>query len=132
MNLLLHAKVGKVNYTKRSNIILKLIGLLTVWCRHSSAGIGTGYGLEGTDSIPGSEKCSLLRGVQIDSGAQPNFLSNGFQSLSLGVKRPEREANHLPPSSDVVHSSMSLWYSAKLIKHRGNFTITDKLNKLTS
>jgi hypothetical protein len=51
-------------------------------------------------------------------------------ALSLGVKRPEREADHSPPSSAEVKERMELylhcpntpsWRGAQL-KHRVNFT----------
>jgi amino acid transporter len=32
----------------------------------------------------------------------PSLLRNGYQGLSLGVKRPGRESNHSPPSSAEV------------------------------
>jgi hypothetical protein len=41
------------------------------WCRNSSVGIATGYGLHCRDSIPGRDKTfSLLHSVQTDSGSQ--------------------------------------------------------------
>jgi hypothetical protein len=59
-------------------------------------------------------------------------------ALSLGVKRPEREADHSPPSSAEVkecvelclHSpNMSSWSGAQL-KHRDNFTFMRVRNLL--
>jgi hypothetical protein len=53
-------------------------------------------------------------------------------ALSLGVKRPVREADHSPPSSAEVKESVDLylhssntpsWRGAQL-KHRDNFTFT--------
>jgi hypothetical protein len=51
--------------------------------------------------------------------------------LSLGVKRPEREADHSPPSNAEVKNAWSYtstphyvfmaWY---LVKHRDSFTFT--------
>jgi hypothetical protein len=51
-------------------------------------------------------------------------------ALSLGVKRPEREANHSPPSSAEVKGCVELYlHSPKMpswrdahVKHRDNFT----------
>jgi hypothetical protein len=53
-------------------------------------------------------------------------------AISPGVKRPGREADHSSPSSAEVKNGgaipplppMSSWHSAKLIKHRENFTFT--------
>jgi hypothetical protein len=50
-------------------------------------------------------------------------------ALSLGVKRPGREADHSPPSSAEVkecvedNSTLPIWRSAQLM-HRDNFTFT--------
>jgi hypothetical protein len=55
-------------------------------------------------------------------------------ALSLGVKRPGREADHSPPSSAEVKEwvelylhfpNMPSWHGAQL-KHRDNFTFRDK------
>jgi hypothetical protein len=52
-------------------------------------------------------------------------------SLSLGVKRPWREADHSPPSSAEVKNALSYTYTPQyafmawcLVKHRGNFSFT--------
>jgi hypothetical protein len=51
-------------------------------------------------------------------------------ALSLGVKRPGREADHSPPSSDEVKEGVELylhspntpsWHGAQLKEHRDNF-----------
>jgi hypothetical protein len=41
------------------------------------------------------------------------------RALSLGVKRPRREADHSPPSSAEVKNAFMSWC---LVKHRDNFT----------
>jgi hypothetical protein len=50
-------------------------------------------------------------------------------ALSLGVKRPEREADHSPPSSAEVKEHVELYLHSQytfmalcLVKHRDNFT----------
>jgi hypothetical protein len=54
-------------------------------------------------------------------------------ALSLGIKRPSREADHSPPSSVEVkewlelyiHSpSTTSWRGAQLKKHKDNYTFT--------
>jgi hypothetical protein len=53
-------------------------------------------------------------------------------ALSPGLKKPGREADHLPPTRVEVkqHGSIhplphtSSWSSAKLVKHRDNFAFT--------
>jgi hypothetical protein len=51
-------------------------------------------------------------------------------ALSLGVKRPRREADHLPPSSVEVKNAWSYTSTPQyvfmawcLVKHRDNFTL---------
>jgi hypothetical protein len=54
----------------------------------------------------------------------------GTGGLSLGVKRPEREADHSPPSSAQVKNDGATpplphtfsWRGAQLVKHRVIFT----------
>jgi hypothetical protein len=68
--------------------------------------------------------------VQNGSGAHPASYPMGTRALSLGVKWPGREADHLPPSSAEVKELVELylhspntppWRCAQL-KHRDNFT----------
>jgi hypothetical protein len=54
-----------------------------------------------------------------------------LEALSLGVKRPRREANHSPPSSAKVKNAWSYTSTSQyvfmawcLVKHRDNFTFT--------
>jgi hypothetical protein len=67
------------------------------------------------------------------NGAHPASYPMGTRALSLGVKRPGREADHSPPSSAEVkgcvelyfHSpNMPSWSGAQLKKHRENFIFT--------
>jgi hypothetical protein len=54
-----------------------------------------------------------------------------LEALSPGVKRLGREADHSPPSSAEVKNGIAIpplphassWHTAKLIKHRDNFTL---------
>jgi hypothetical protein len=75
---------------------------------------------------------SLHHCVQNGSVAHPASYPMGTGALSLGVKRPGREADHSPPSSAelkewvelCLHSpNMPPWRGAHL-KHRDNFTFT--------
>jgi hypothetical protein len=43
--------------------------------------------------------------VQNGSGANPASYPMGTRDLSLGLKRPGREADHSPPSSAVVKNA---------------------------
>jgi hypothetical protein len=58
--------------------------------------------------------------------------SKGKGALSLGVKRPEREANNSPPSSAEIKQCVALYlhspnmpsWRGDELKYRGNFTFT--------
>jgi hypothetical protein len=51
---------------------------------------------------------SLHHCVQTDSGAHPGSYPMGTDTLSLGLKRPRREADHSPPSSAQVKECVNL------------------------
>jgi hypothetical protein len=72
--------------------------------RDSSVGtIATSYGLDGRGSIPGRGMQFITTPYRPD---QPLGLPIQWilSDLSPGVKRPEREADHLPPSSAEVRN----------------------------
>jgi hypothetical protein len=87
---------------------------------------GLGYGLDERSSIPGRATASAQA-----LGPTKLPIQRVPQTLSPGVKGPEREADHSPPSSAEVKNPWSYtsalqyvfmaWY---LIKHRDNFTFT--------
>jgi hypothetical protein len=100
-----------------------------------------GYGLDDRGSrvrFPaGAGNFFLHRRVRNGSGAHPASYQWVSGTLSLGVKRPGREADHSPPpSADVkewvelyLHSpSTPPWRGAKL-NHRDNFTFTFTMEK---
>jgi hypothetical protein len=75
--------------------------------RGSSFGVAVGYGLDDQGSRAlfraGAGNFSLHHRVQNGSGAHPSLLSNWVPGvLSLGVKRPGREADHTSTSSTEV------------------------------
>jgi hypothetical protein len=61
-----------------------------------------GYGLDGRGSIPGRQGFSLLHSVQTDSVAHQTSYPLGNGGSSSGVKLPEHETDHSPPSSAEV------------------------------
>jgi hypothetical protein len=80
--------------------------LLTYKSRDSIVGIATGYGVDdrgvGVRVPVESRIFSSLRRPDRFWGPS-NLLSNGYRALFLwGVKRPWREADHLPPTSAEV------------------------------
>jgi hypothetical protein len=71
--------------------------------RDRSVGIALGYGLDYRSSrfrFPaGAGNFSLHHGVQTALGPTQPLIQWVRGALSLGVKRPGREADHSPPSS---------------------------------
>jgi hypothetical protein len=63
-----------------------------------------GYGLDDQGSIPGAGWEFFSKPPRPERlWGPPSLLSNGVPgALSLGVKRPGREADHSPPSSAEV------------------------------
>jgi len=57
----------------------------------------------------GDENLSLQHRVQTDSGAHPASYPICIGALSLGLKRPGREADHSPPSSAEVIECVELY-----------------------
>jgi hypothetical protein len=74
------------------------------WC---SAGLRSGW--SGIPAPAGAGNFSLHHRVQIDSGAHPASYPMGTGALFLGVKRPGREADHLPPSSAEVKQCVKIY-----------------------
>jgi len=77
-----------------------------------------------SDTIPTFPNTPSWRGVQLEAQGQL------YLYLSLGIKRPGREASHSSPSSAEVKNAWSYtstpqsvfmeWY---LVKHRDDFTL---------
>jgi hypothetical protein len=79
--------------------------------RDSSVGIALGYGLDDRGSkvrFPaGAGNFSLHHHVQNGSGTHPASYPVGTRGSLPRVKRPEREADHSPPSSAEVKNAWS-------------------------
>jgi hypothetical protein len=102
---------------------------------NSSVGIALGYGLAvgvlGFDSRLGLGifLFTAASRTALPPTQPPTQLVRGV--LSLGVKRPGREADHSPPSSAEVkecvklylHSPNTLSWRDARVKHRDNFTL---------
>jgi hypothetical protein len=119
-------------YKLQSSLLCSFLQLpVTSKSRDSSVGIALGYRLDDRGSrvrLPaGAGNFSLHHRVQNGSGAHPAPWVPG--ALSLGVKRPGREADHSPPSSAKVKNTWSYTSTPQyvfmawcLVKHRDNFT----------
>jgi len=82
-------------------------------------------------SIPGRTWTSSLLHLQTGSGANPASLQCVPAALTLGVKRPGREADHPPSSSANIKNTLSstsappyVFMAWCLAEHRDNFTFT--------
>jgi hypothetical protein len=78
-------------------------------CRDSAVGIATGYGLDGRGvgvRVPVGERFFSPPRPPDRLRGPPSLLSNGYWGLlSPGVKRPGREADHLPPTIAEVKNT---------------------------
>jgi hypothetical protein len=101
--------------------------------RDSSVGIALGYGLDDWGSrvrFPaGAGNFSLHHRVQNGSGAHSaSYPIGSGRLIPRGVKRPCREADHLPPSSAEVKNAWSYTSTPPyvfMMWHRGNFTFAN-------
>jgi hypothetical protein len=89
--------------------------------RDSSASIALGYGLDDRGCrvrFPaGAGNFSLHHCVQHGSGAHPASYPVSTRVLSLGVKRPGREADHSPPSGAEVKECVELYFHSPIRLH---------------
>jgi hypothetical protein len=74
--------------------------------RDSSVGIATGYGLDGWSSSPVGDKIFLLStSSRTAMGPTQPIIQWAQEGSFAGVKRPERGADHSPPSSAEVKNT---------------------------
>jgi len=66
----------------------------------STVGIATDYGLDGSGSNPGGGARFSARADR--PWGPPSLLYNGYRFFPGGKVRPERDADHSPPSSAAV------------------------------
>jgi hypothetical protein len=60
---------------------------------------------------------NLILIVQNGSGTHPASYPKGTRALSLGVKRPGREADNLPPSSVEIKECVELYLLSPIRFH---------------
>jgi hypothetical protein len=102
---------ARSRHVKKIKIITE--NYVNVKSRDSSVGIALGYGLDDRGfrfRFPaGAGNFSLHYRVQNGTGAHPASYPTVPGALSLGVKRPGREAGHSPPSSAEVKECVELY-----------------------
>jgi len=88
----------------------------------SSVSITTGYGLDdrmiGIRILAGAENFSFRRCVQNGSGTHTASYPMGTGGSYLGIRRPEREADHSPLSSAEVKECMELYLHSPVLLQR--------------
>jgi hypothetical protein len=81
-----------------------------------------------TYSILSNERnFALLQSVMVSCGAHPASCSIGTGGIYQGIKWPERDADHTPPSSDKVNNTWSLFthvVSFSMAPNRNSATFT--------
>jgi hypothetical protein len=89
--------------------------------RDSSVGIALGYGLDDRGSrvrFPaGPGNFSLHHRLRNGSKAHPPPIQWVSGALSLGLKRPGREADHSPPSTAEVKECVELYLHSPIRPH---------------
>jgi hypothetical protein len=84
----------------------------------SSVGIATGYELNdlmiGVRFSAGAVNFSRRYRVHTGSGAHPASYAMGLRGLSLGIKRPGREADHRPLSTAEVKNPFTTTTTVEL------------------
>jgi hypothetical protein len=111
--------------------------VVILWCySDSSVGIALGYRLDDRDSrvrFPGGLGIFLFTSAsRPDLGPTQPPIQWVPEALSLGVKRPGREADHSSPSSAEVKEWVELYLHSHhtptcrgaQLKHKDNFTFT--------
>jgi hypothetical protein len=73
-------------------------------------------GQRGLDCRQGTGILSLFRLIHTRSGAHPAFCKMGTRVLFPGVKPPEREADHIPPSRANVKIAWSIYFHGVAIR----------------
>jgi hypothetical protein len=115
-------------------IVIQLVKKFSAfYSRFHKSGIPLGYGLDNR----GFESRQELVILQFTTASRPTLRPNhppiqgAPGTLFLVIKRPEREADHSPPSSAEVKNSLALPPLPKyafvawcLVKHRDNYTFT--------
>jgi hypothetical protein len=95
--------------------------LLSTQSRDSSVGIALGHGLYYRGSrvrFPaGAGNFSLHHRDQNGCGAYPASYPVGTGTLSLGIKRPGREADHSPPSGAEIKNAWSYTFTPPICLH---------------
>jgi hypothetical protein len=98
--------------------------------RDSSVGIATGYRLGGLDLIPSRGKIFLLYSTESKPALGPTQPSIQWVLgvFSPGVKHPESEADHSPPSIAEVKNGGAIPPLLYMFSWRGTYSIKPRQN----
>jgi hypothetical protein len=111
----LHYLVRSTSSSLGPNILSTLFSERAVIAQWYSSGLRAGWSEVRVPAVAGN--FSLHHRVQNGSEALPSSYPMGTGALSLGVKRPGREANHSPPSSAEVKNAWSCTSTPPICLH---------------
>jgi hypothetical protein len=88
--------------------LFRTVSKLMMMSQDGSVGIATGFGLDGRGSIPPGQEIFLFTVSRPALGPTHPPVQYAPGALSLGVKRPWREADHSPPSSSEAKNGAAI------------------------
>jgi len=125
--------VRVVEVTRKSPVFAEVVGGTTTgrlhgwlelgWCS-SCCSIQLWAGQYGFQIMAGTRGFYFCRTAQTSSGSYPHSYSVGSRILTLGVKWPGHEVEHLPLSSAEVKSEWRYTSAPPIYTDRANFTRT--------
>jgi len=96
----------------------------------SSVGIVTDYGLDGPGSNPGRDEIFRTRSDR--PWGPHSLLWNGYRVFPVGKVRPERAADHLPPSSACNGKPLPFLYTPQIRLNINRLIATIRPNLYTN
>jgi hypothetical protein len=97
---------------------LFVVSAIPSWIAQSVQRLATGWTIKGSEfESRWGQEFLLLHVVQTGSGAHPASYPVGDGGFSPGVKRPEHEADHLPPASVEVKKMWNLYNHFRICLH---------------
>jgi hypothetical protein len=112
--------ISLFDHMNHSICINYFVCLQLFWSRDTSVGIALGYGLDDQGSrvrFPAGAGNFSITASRTALGPTQPPIQWVPEALSLGAKRPRREADHSPPSSAVVKVCVELYLHSPIRLH---------------